>query len=86
MLFQEKIDRALKWVSDKNKTPEVHDLENSELPSDSRAEWLAEQKNEEIKLEKDDIWAIIISAILVFGPVFLVLLTIAFIAYFAIVR
>ena len=85
MLFQEKIDRALKWVSDKNKKPDVNDLEDSDLPYDPRAEWLAEQKNEPIKLEKGDLLAIILSALLVFGPVFLVLAIIGFIAYLAIV-
>jgi len=86
MLFQEKIDRALKWVTDKNKKPDAHDIEDSDLPSDSRAEWLAEKENEEIKLEKGDLLAIVLSAILVFGPVFLVMAIIGFIAYFAYVR
>lgn len=82
MIFQSKIDRAMQWLTDKNKSAEVHDHdETSDAPFDPRAEWLAEQESE-MKLEKGDISAIIISALLVFGPVLLVLVAIGFIAYY----
>lgn len=43
----------------------------------------AHSSKEKIKLEKGDILAIIISATIVFLPVFLVLLAIALLAYFS---
>ncbi len=82
MIFQSKIDRAMQWLSDKNKAKDPHDQEESDVPFDPRAEWLAEQEAEGMKLEKGDLSAIILSALLVFGPVLLVLLAIGFIAYF----
>ena len=84
MLFQGKIDRAQKWLEEKNKKSKVHDIEDPDLPIDTRAEWLAEQKDEEIKLEKGDLLAIVLSAILVFGPIFLIMVIIGFIVYFSI--
>ncbi len=54
MFFQSKIDRAFKWLNEKNN-------------KDDNAE------EEDLELEKKDILAIIISAILVFSPIFIVL-------------
>ncbi len=58
MMFQKKIDRAMDWLKEKNKTNEI------------------EEKYQEdyIELEKGDRLAIFISAILVFGPIFLILI------------
>lgn len=57
-MFQKKIDRAMDWLKEKNKTNEI------------------EEKYQEdyIELEKGDRLAIFISAILVFGPIFLILI------------
>lgn len=82
MIFQSKIDRAMQWLTDKNKTTDVHDQVESDAPFDPRAEWLAEKESEGFTLEKGDLSAVILSAILVFGPVLLVLLAIGFIAYY----
>lgn len=82
MIFQNKVDRAMKWLTDKNQANEVHGQEESDVPFDARAEWLAEQEAEGMKFEKGDLTAIFLSALLVFGPVLLVLLSIGFIAYF----
>lgn len=55
MFFQSKIDRAFKWLNEKNnKDDNIED-------------------KEDLELEKKDILAIIISAILVFSPIFIVL-------------
>jgi len=58
MMFQKKIDRAMDWLKEKNTTNEI------------------EEKYQEdyIELEKGDRLAIFISAILVFGPIFLILI------------
>ncbi|WP_236909170.1 hypothetical protein [Clostridium sp. Cult3] len=56
------------WLKEKNSSKENN--------LDSRGEW--ESHEEPIELEKNDILAIIISAILVFGPIFLVFIGILF--------
>lgn len=60
MFFQSKIDRAFKWLNEKNNKDVNSEDENFE-------------DKEDMKLEKKDILAIIISAILVFSPIFIVL-------------
>lgn len=92
MIFQKKIDRAMDWLKEKNKTEQVynegysgknygdnHDLEHF----DPKAEWRAEQE-EKIELEKNDVLAIIISALIVFGPVLLIMIIIAVLAFLSI--
>lgn len=60
MFFQSKIDRAFKWLNEKNNKDTNSEDENF-------------KDKEDMKLEKKDILAIIISAILVFSPIFIVL-------------
>ena len=56
MIFQSKIDRAMKWLKNKNES----------IDSD--------ENMEEIKLDKTDILALVISALLVFSPIFIILI------------
>jgi len=81
MLLQRKIDRAMNWLKEKNNLEKSNSEDysnklpddNSDLYSfDPKAEWKAQEEN--IKLEKGDIPALIISALIVFGPIFLVLI------------
>lgn len=65
MLFQKKIDRAMEWLKEKNNPK--HDSETNE-------EW----KEDDFKIEKGDIPAIIISALIVFGPLLIFLFIIMF--------
>lgn len=58
MMFQNKLDRAMRWIKNKNKD-EDHEKDS-------------------IELEKNDMLAIIISALLVFGPIILILFLIVF--------
>lgn len=84
MLLQGKIDRAMNWLKEKNNLEKSNNKEHiNEFPEgnsediysfDPKAEWKAQE--EEIKLEKGDIPALIISALLVFGPIFLALIAI----------
>ena len=60
MIFQSKIDRAMKWLKNKNEN----------IDSDENIE--------DIKLDKTDILALIISALLVFGPILIILIFIIF--------
>ena len=60
MIFQSKIDRAMKWLKNKNEN----------IDSDENIE--------DIKLDKTDILALIISALLVFGPILIILILIIF--------
>lgn len=66
MLFKKKIDRAFDLLKEKNN---IEDSNNK----------LGE---EEIYLEKNDYIAIILSAIIVFGPIFLVLIGIILLVIF----
>lgn len=72
MLFQRKIDRAQAWLEERNRPMDDRTLEHHKGAFDQRAT---------IKLEKGELPAVILSALLVFLPVFLVLLGIAFLAY-----
>lgn len=67
MFFQKKVDRAMEWNRNKGK-----------LKGDNDS---PETDDEHIELERKDIAAIIISAFLVFGPIFLVLGGIVFFVY-----
>lgn len=76
MLFGKKTDRAMKWLRDKNiksrQSPEnKNDMDNENY--DPKAEYDAENST---KLEKGDIPALIIAALLVFGPLILILILI----------
>lgn len=66
MMFQKKIDRAMNWLKEKNKKSDFD--ESGEL---SREDY-------NYKLDKTGIFALIISALLVFGPIFIVLMFIVY--------
>ncbi|WP_352420803.1 hypothetical protein [Proteiniborus sp.] len=69
MMFQKKIDRAMNWLKERNKS-----VNSSELNDfDPKAEWKAQESNK-IELEKNDVLAIILSALIVFGPILLILI------------
>lgn len=63
MIFQKKIDRAMDWLHDKKQT--------SKFGSNFDAE-----EEEQIELEKGDLLPIILSALIVFGPILLVFIAI----------
>lgn len=71
MILQEKIDRAMEWLKNKNKNE--YGSSTSELGDyDPKAEWLAEESNK-IHLEKGDFLAMLLSAAIIFGPILLIL-------------
>ena len=70
MIFQSKVDRAMKWLKEKNQPKREDNLNGLE------DEISLGQEQE--KIDKRDILAILISALLVFGPIILVLLIITF--------
>jgi len=49
----------MEWLKNKNKKPDSQESNSENI--------------EDIRLEKDDILALIISALLVFGPIFIIL-------------
>lgn len=72
MLFQRKVDRAMRLQKEENEK-----VQREHLPEDK----------EKIPLEKKDTWAMILSAWLVFLPIAIVILfVIAFGAYFLFVH
>jgi hypothetical protein len=71
MFFKNKVDRAFKWLEEKNRGM---DGGRKDLDPDIEIE-------EDITFEKKDYLAIIISALLVFGPILLVLLVVAIWAF-----
>lgn len=72
MLFQRKVDRAMRLQKEENDR-----IDREHLPEDE----------DKIQLEKKDTWAMILSAWLVFMPIAIViLLGIAFGAYFLFVH
>lgn len=70
MIFQRKIDRAMDWLHERNKTSKFGSNQESE-------------EEEQIELEKGDLLPIILSAILVFGPILLVFVAILAFIFFS---
>lgn len=66
MMFQKKVDRAFKWLEEKNKDKESN---NEDF------------KEEDVTLEKKDYLAMFISSIIVFFPLLIILLVIALWAF-----
>lgn len=62
MMFQRKIDRAMNWLKEKNKKSDFDESINR-----------LSEEDHNYKFDKTDILAAIISALLVFGPIFIVL-------------
>ncbi len=67
MFFQNKVDRAFKWLEDKNK---AMDGDRKDSNEDIEIE-------EGLSFEKRDYLAMFISSMLVFAPIFIILLVIA---------
>ena len=68
MFFQKKIDKSMEWLKNKNKK----DTEISyDEPFDPKAEY--EEENP-IDLEKGDILALFLSALLVFSPIIIIII------------
>ena len=83
MLLQRKIDRAMNWLKEKNnpgqnnsEPSDKFSEDNSDLYAyDPKAEWKAQESNN-IKFEKGDVFGLIISSLIVFGPILLILIII----------
>lgn len=69
MFFQKKINATMDWLKSKN--PKEY-VETEEL--DSQVKWKGEEDH--AYLDKKDMFALYLSALLVFSPVFIVLLLI----------
>lgn len=65
MMFQSKLNRAMEWIKNKNK--------KSDAPDE-----VYDEDQQDYQLDKTDILAIIISALLVFTPVIMVLFFIGY--------
>ncbi len=79
MLFQKKIDRAEKWHREKTGLSETDSEVTSELKTPKEI-WAEEAKEAE-KLAPSTIWAAIISALIVFGPILIVLMGLCYLAF-----
>lgn len=66
MFFQKKIDATMDWLKNKNGQ---EDVEAEELDS-----YIDREEENDIKLERKDILALYISALLVFSPVLIILI------------
>ena len=100
MLLQRKIDRAMKWSRDRGLRAEGVDPEKEEIKAELRKhsakkeeipsmeELIAQEKQKELeKVEKGDVKAMILSAMITIFPVCLgVILLICLVAYFFMVR
>ena len=89
MLLQNKVDRAMNWLKEKNHrgqnnvelTDEFSEDNSDDIYAyDPKAEWKA-QEYENMELEKGDTLAILISALLVFGPILLILIIILILVF-----
>ncbi len=66
-MFQNKVDRAMNWLKEKNKKSDL----------DGSIEGLSKE-DQDYEFDKTDILALIISALLVFGPIFIIFLIIIY--------
>ncbi|MBR3973336.1 MAG: hypothetical protein IKJ99_05240 [Oscillospiraceae bacterium] len=71
MLFKKKYERAQKWLHDQNPDNQFED--DGELPS---MEELRAQANEEIPLDKSDVFAMVFAAFVTIVPACLLILLI----------
>lgn len=69
MFFQKKLDRALKWLKDRN-AYQGQEQADEEQPSADELR----QESKQLQLEKGDLPALIISAMLTFIPICLIIL------------
>ena len=89
MLFRKKYDRALELMEEKNRAYLESMTERGDSAMEIEAEELAEaerkarefHEGEKLELEKGDLPAMILSALLVFGPIILVLCGILAVAW-----
>ena len=85
MIFQKKVDRAMKWLEEKNQSKTDNlDTENyvdqsNEEDYDPKTQWL--EDNDKIEFDGKDYLAIILSALLVFGPIILILIIIVILIF-----
>ena len=73
MLFQRKVERAQKWLRERNGIPEETETHYSESELPSMEELKAEGRNE-IRLEKGDLPAMLIAAFFTIMPVCVIVL------------
>ena len=71
MFFQKKIDKSMESIKNKNKQTDEIDFDE---PYDPKAEW--EEEQAPIDLDKKDILALMVSGLLVFSPIFIILILI----------
>lgn len=85
MLFQKKVDRAMKWLEEKNQNntssfhTENYNNESNLEHFDPKVQWLYD--NDKVEFDGIDYLAIIISALLVFGPIILILIIIVILIF-----
>ena len=73
MFFQKKIDKSMESIKNKNKNKQTDEIDFDE-PYDPKAEW--EEEQTPIDLDKKDILALMVSGLLVFSPIFIILILI----------
>ena len=73
MFFQKKIDKSMESIKNRNKNKHSDEIDFDEH-YDPKAEWDEEQNP--IDLEKGDLLALMISGLIVFSPIFIVLILI----------
>lgn len=80
MLYEKKVERAMEWLKSQNKNPKDDtQVDDPHLENDTRVESKMEAYDEGIQeefepLEKKDILAISLSALLIIAPVILAVL------------
>lgn len=78
MLFQRKVDRALNLLKEKNRARSMGASNLDGIKDNSETE---DNDSNKLKLEKHDLAAIIISALLVFAPILIILIIIIAIVF-----
>lgn len=73
MFFQKKVDKSMESIKNKNKYKKTDEIDFDE-PYDPKKEWDEEQAP--IDLNKKDLIALMISGLLVFSPIFIILILI----------
>jgi hypothetical protein len=80
MFFKKKVDRAFEWLRKQNPDYNADNVQNAVKKDNKTGPGYRSGKNG-ITLEKNDFLAMMLSALIVFGPIFIILILILILVF-----
>lgn len=72
MLFQKKIDRAMNWLKEQNREQDQKSEQEGDTSPDVEGDFLPGEEKKPV-LEKHDLLAMFLAALLVFAPILIII-------------